>query len=279
MLINPTTSTTNHNDDYSLNYFLINSKSKEITDSNSNSTSSKSKFRFNFIDTKLNLSSTFCLILFIILYISSSANAQTFSTLYAADISDTLTVSDFQCVQNSSINYVIIECWKANGHPNPSCSSNIQAAITSQINSVDVYLEPCFECGQPTYQAAQMVNFISNFQININTAWIDVNMTEYWGNNTLYNRAFFEQLTFTISNRGVQVGIFSSQSSWNTIMGLAYVGGSSYPLWYSDMDDSPNFSDFTSFSGWTAPSMKQYKAATICSLATVNLDYSQTQNI
>ena len=55
-----------------------------------------------------------------------------------------------------------------------------------------------------------------------------------------------------------RVGIMTSQSQWNYIVGDKYTAQSQLPLWYIDDDNLPNFSDFQKFGGWTTPQMKTY---------------------
>ena len=71
---------------------------------------------------------------------------------------------------------------------------------------------------------------------------------------------------------GVKLGIYTSASQWEPIMG-SYSGGSAYPLWYAHYDDVKAFSDFRAFGGWSKPAIKQYKGTTAMCDGSVDLDW------
>jgi len=73
------------------------------------------------------------------------------------------------------------------------------------------------------------------------------------------------------ANAGVSVGVYTSKSQWDPIMG-AYSGGSRYPVWYAHYDNWASFDDFRAFGGWTKPSIKQYKGDTVLCNAGVDLN-------
>lgn len=60
---------------------------------------------------------------------------------------------------------------------------------------------------------------------------------------------------------GERIGIYTSASQWEPIMGN-WDGGRQHPLWYAHYDDNPSFSDFRPFGGWTRPSIKQFAGTT-----------------
>ena len=68
---------------------------------------------------------------------------------------------------------------------------------------------------------------------------------------------FLQSMVDEAKAKGVSVGIYSSASQWNPIMGGS-TKFKSLPLWYAHYDNSKSFSDFSSFGGWTKPAMKQY---------------------
>ena len=57
-------------------------------------------------------------------------------------------------------------------------------------------------------------------------------------------------------------GIYGGKNSWVAIFGSAsaytYPAAQGLPLWYAHYDNSPSFSDWTAYGGWSAPSIKQY---------------------
>jgi hypothetical protein len=73
---------------------------------------------------------------------------------------------------------------------------------------------------------------------------------------------------------GLQAGIYTNLNNWQQIVGASwsYPASKGLPLWYAHYDNSPSFSDFKSFGGWTSPAIKQYEGdKTSCG---VGLDYN-----
>jgi len=101
---------------------------------------------------------------------------------------------------------------------------------------------------------------LQSHNASINTLWLDVEGAgTYWSSSTANNQAFFQGLVQGAQAAGVSsLGVYTSASQWNPIMGSTYTGGSKMPLWYAHYDGNPSFSDFSAFGGWTQPFMKQY---------------------
>merc|ERR1712054_103832 len=92
------------------------------------------------------------------------------------------------------------------------------------------------------------------------TTWIDVEGPgTYWSSSQSANQQFFEAMANELKKLGQTVGVYTSASQWNPIMGSGYTGGSKYPLWYAHYDNNPSFSAFSPFGGWHSPAMKQYQ--------------------
>ncbi len=95
--------------------------------------------------------------------------------------------------------------------------------------------------------------------------WLDVEGTQYWSSSTTNNVNFLSSMVTEGKNKGYSLGIYSSASQWNPIMGGS-TDFSSLPLWYAHYDGVDSFSDFSAFGGWTQPAIKQYAGTTsICS--------------
>jgi len=124
--------------------------------------------------------------------------------------------------------------------------------------NVDVYMFPCYSCGNPAGQVAAAVNYLKSFNTKYGMFWFDIEGPGvYWSGNQAANAAFFEGLVNQAHAMGQTIGVYTSASQWIPIMG-GYTGGSAYPLWYANYDGQPNFGDFQPFSGWTKPNIKQY---------------------
>jgi hypothetical protein len=61
--------------------------------------------------------------------------------------------------------------------------------------------------------------------------WLDIEGTQYWRDQA-YNRNFFDGLVRGCVAAGVTIGVYTSASQWNPIMGSS-TAGSHFPLWYA----------------------------------------------
>jgi len=91
------------------------------------------------------------------------------------------------------------------------------------------------------------------------------------------NCQYAEELASAGKSNGATIGVYSSQYEWSTVMGSASACTSltSYPLWYAHYDDSPSFSDYSSyaFGGWKTPAMKQYEGDVVLCNFDIDDDY------
>jgi len=130
---------------------------------------------------------------------------------------------------------------------------------------VDVYMFPCFSCGNPAGQVTSAINNLNSYQAKFGMLWFDIEGPgTYWGSNQAANANFFAAMAAQAKAMGINFGVYTSASQWIPIMG-GYTGGSAYPLWYAHYDGNPSFSDFAPFGGWSQPNIKQYQGSTnIC---------------
>lgn len=108
--------------------------------------------------------------------------------------------------------------------------------------------------------------------------WLQVAHPNTWSTNTTMNRIFIQALIDAGSNPelNIDVGIYTSMADWTAITGN-WMGPAQHGnyLWYVNLDNQANMSDFVSFGGWTIDQVDvhQYaKGVNKCG-ATVNLDY------
>jgi GH25 family lysozyme M1 (1,4-beta-N-acetylmuramidase) len=95
--------------------------------------------------------------------------------------------------------------------------------------------------------------------------WLDIEGSQYWSGTPSYNVNFLSAMVQRGRELGVSMGIYSSASQWNPIMGGS-TAFSDLPLWYAHYDMNPSFSDWYSFGGWYKPAIKQYAGdQTFCS--------------
>ncbi|EGC34142.1 hypothetical protein DICPUDRAFT_88463 [Dictyostelium purpureum] len=174
------------------------------------------------------------------------------------DISSGSDVPFFQCVKNAGFDFAIVRAYESIGQVDPNGPHSVYNARDAGIEYVDVYLFPCFSCGNGAGQAVSMVNYLKSYNANYGMVWLDIEGPgTYWSSNQGANQAFFNELVSGLESVGAHIGIYTSESQWEPIMG-DWSGGAKYPLWYAHYDGNPSFSDFSPFAGWSSPAIKQY---------------------
>mmetsp|Transcript_18241 Transcript_18241/g.25540 ORF Transcript_18241/g.25540 Transcript_18241/m.25540 type:complete len:216 (+) Transcript_18241:88-735(+) len=191
---------------------------------------------------------------------------------YGIDVSSAIYVNNFQCIKGDGYVFVVIRCWQSNGQADPNCPHTIYNAWDGGMEYVDVYMFPCYSCGNPSGQVKSMIDYLNSYNCKWGMVWFDIEGPQYWSSSTQNNVNFMQSMLNEGHTLGLNMGIYTSQSQWQPIMG-SWTGGSGYPLWYAHYDDNPSFSDFVPFNGWSSPAIKQYYGdASMCG-CDVDLDW------
>ncbi|EGG24519.1 hypothetical protein DFA_02762 [Cavenderia fasciculata] len=191
----------------------------------------------------------------------------------AVDISSQTNTSSFDCLKSNGYSYVIIRGLET-GQPDPNGPESIENAWDGGMTKVDVYAVPCPLCVSSSGygQILRMIQSIKAYNVKFGTIWLVVQGAGYWSTYRDENQAFFKDMINGANTDDYSVGVYTSASQWQQIMG-SWNGAASYPLWYSNYDSNPSFSDFKPFGGWTSPTIKQYNSdQMVCELA-VNQNY------
>ena len=115
--------------------------------------------------------------------------------------------------------------------------------------------------------------------LNLDTNWIWLDIEIYdWYDNVTKNREFFHEL-INADFGAFGIGIYTSKHNWSTLMGLDYIEGSSFPLWYAHYDQQPSFDDFEPFAEWSEPLLKQFSGDQMICGAGVDLNYAEQSKI
>ncbi|CAG9314782.1 unnamed protein product [Blepharisma stoltei] len=204
---------------------------------------------------------------FFMLFLSAAIAA---STTLGTDSSNLVSSSAWKCLAGLGRTYAILRGYQSSGLLDPNAIQNIKNAISGGQKQVDVVLYPCFPCGNAQGQATVLVDSLRGQKYaNI---WIAVQGSQ-WSSTVGNNQLFFEDMADAILTLGKKFGIYTSANDWGNIMGdYSYYSGS--PLWYYHYNNVQSFSDFQPFSGWTAPTLKQYNASSTLCGTNVGLDWS-----
>ncbi|GAM21639.1 hypothetical protein SAMD00019534_048140 [Acytostelium subglobosum LB1] len=192
---------------------------------------------------------------------------------YGVDISSLGSEGVFSCLKDNGYTFAVVRCWESVGQPDSNCPHSLDNAWAAGLSHVDAYIFPCYSCGNPAGQVESMVKYIQSNGAKFGMIWFDIEGPGvYWSGNQADNRNFFSGMVEGAKAAGVNVGVYTSASQWEPIMGN-WNGGASFPLWYAHYDGNPSFSDFSAFGGWSKPAIKQYNGdVQVCNLD-VDQDY------
>jgi len=187
------------------------------------------------------------------------------SMQFGVDVSTLGSASTWSCVKNQGYHRAIPRCYQSNGVVDPNCKSNINNAHSAGMQTVDVYMFPCYPCGNPVGQMDTLINALSG--LSYGKIWLDIE-TYQWSSSLSSNQAFITSLINEGKAKGKSLGIYSNYYNWESIVGLGwcYPEQQGLPIWYANYDNTPSFAGFTSFGCWSSPYMKQYRGtSTVCS--------------
>ncbi len=179
---------------------------------------------------------------------------------YGTDVSTLVSVDQWKCLlQNGFGSFAIPRGFKSVGDHDANGAQNIKNARAAGIKYVDYYIFPCPKCYATGAQQVQnSVQHMRNAGANFGMVWLDIEGSQYWRGNYADNKAFFQSMLQGAAATGAKFGIYSSAYMWSSIFGNGYTLGGNLPLWYAHYDNSPSFSDFKAFGGWSRPAIKQY---------------------
>lgn len=142
--------------------------------------------------------------------------------------------------------------------------------------TTDFYMFPC----RSKSAAAQVDQVMAAIPANLyGMVWLDIETNPSsgcgWGTNYASNCEYVGELLARIKSHGKNPGIYASYYMWQTIMGgvNSCTSHASTPLWYAHYDNSPSFSDFKSFGGWTKPAIKQFQGTNSLCGASIDKNY------
>jgi len=183
------------------------------------------------------------------------------------DVSAPVSESSFACMKGQhGVEFAIVRCWHSTGTPDTAAPATVSHAWSAGLAHVDVYMFPCYKCGDGKGQVNKAVSYLRSNNVRYGMLWLDIEGPgTYWSSSTTNNVNFINDMISEGRSLGVTLGIYTSASQWNPITG-DWKGASSYPLWYAHYNSQQNFNDFSPFGGWTHPAIKQYAGdTTLCS--------------
>ena len=135
------------------------------------------------------------------------------------DISDSMSVSTFQCFKTNGYQFVIIRGFRSYGAVDPYVISNINNAKSAGLIA-DIYMFPC----RGKTASSQVDALFSGVPSSAyGMVWIDVENNPSsgcaWGKDYTSNCAYLTDLIAKIKAKGKNPGIYASNYMWETVMG------------------------------------------------------------
>jgi GH25 family lysozyme M1 (1,4-beta-N-acetylmuramidase) len=226
------------------------------------------------------------------------------------DLSVATTVADWQCLMSDyNVTYAIIRTYRSVGEVDTNSPDTIHYAATAGVKDIGVYMFPCMptspysvskeiNCASPEQQVLDTISFlqkngvvvkrsVGGFKVEqgvtvVNRVWLDVedeSPAKYYDSDVKKNQDFMAGIVAQLEMMGIDVGIYSTKTYWQNIMGNIE-GYGKYPLWYPRYDGDPSLDFFVPFADFTEVKIKQTAGDSYwCSLSQVDTDYREVESI
>ena len=237
------------------------------------------------------LSVSLCLVIFCVASVSASVGF---------DTSVSLDTTQWHCLKSHPNNYkyAIVRVYRNIGMVDDASPQSIITASSLGF-SVDAYFFPCLQnseystehnisCPPAAQQVKDTVEFLafhgihhtlrsSNHHdtISIGRMWLDIeDGNQYFDSSIASNQIFIADVVSNFTFYGFELGIYTSTSYWESIMGNIN-GYGNLPLWYPLYDSVNNMDFFVPFADWTYVTIKQTGGNTgVCGISQIDDDFS-----
>ena len=205
----------------------------------------------------------------IISLIISSLLSPSLSTL-GFDTSSWISKANWKCLDESGMKFGIVRGYENIGRVDLNVKMNLENGNEALgTGNVDVYMDPCVECGHPREQVMELIDKLTGSTYKY--IYIKVAHTG-WTVSRLYNQQFLTDLTAELLNLGAKIGFLTSKKNWEYQLGDTFKAPTGAYVWYIG-NDKMDFTDFLEFGGFTSPHMKMYLTAQVVCEAYINRDY------
>ncbi len=162
----------------------------------------------------------FSVVFFVALLAGTVLHHQGVQAANGVDISDPTSKSTFECMKKSGVTFAIIRCWQSNGVVDANCPATAAAANEAGL-IVELYMYPDAPRGNPAAQVDSFMAYVRQHNIRYGRVWLDIEYTYggFWSSNHGTNQAFFGGLIAELRKQGQTIGVYTSASQWEPIMG------------------------------------------------------------
>uniref|UniRef100_A0A914WJ44 Lysozyme n=1 Tax=Plectus sambesii TaxID=2011161 RepID=A0A914WJ44_9BILA len=209
---------------------------------------------------------------------------------YAVDVAAATSTATFNCYGQQNYRVAFVQIYQPinDGMPNPNGPTNIQNAVNAGLG-VEVFVTPSLTGGKQGYeQLDEAYNYVTSRGVNVKSIWLQVTSPINWPSNQQNNANFIYSFLARAQQRNLGVGIYTNAYDWMQITS-GWTGWSQIPggvrLWYWHVTTTgpagqtdPTFNDFTPFSGFYDPLVKQYAQYIYICSTNVNINVYKVSN-
>jgi hypothetical protein len=228
---------------------------------------------------------------------------------FGVDTSVLTTTDTWTCLMTQhNITYAKIRVYRSIGELDENCPATLASAYEAGIKNLDVYIFPCvstskystsnnIECESPADQVLRSIQHLEDNGIQVyrkdNTKnslldetlpivsrfWFDIedeDPPKYFDANPSVNQQLLSELTAAGEAEKIELGIYSTKTYWEKIMGNVEGYGGVYPLWYPRYDGVNSMEFFVPFADFTEVEVKQTGGDVgYCGVTQVDSDYME----
>ncbi len=190
------------------------------------------------------------------------------ASFLGVDVSQPVSAKAAVCMQKGGVSYGVVRAWHSIDTFDTAAPGTLAAWAAAGIQG-DVYLFPC-SFVDPVAQVKGMLGNLTAVGARFGRVWLDIESNAdpacAWRSDKKANCAWLQTLVAAVNATGVPLGIYTSIHEYELLMSdtaegcQLCTGKLCPPLWYPHYETppQPNFSDFSPFGGWTAPTVKQF---------------------
>jgi hypothetical protein len=225
------------------------------------------------------------------------------------DLSVATDSTTWKCLTSEhNITYAVIRVYRNIGAVDENSANSLTLAHAAGINDLGAYIFPCISnspyaksknivCESPEEQLNKLVTYLADHSIvfagsevslakvkgevafTLNRLWFDIEdetPSKYYSTNIQENIDFFNTLISTMEKQSIPVGIYTTKTYWQNIMGNMNGYGTKYPLWYPRYDGINSLDFFTPFADFSSVQIKQTGGDIgYCGISQVDPDYRE----
>jgi len=228
------------------------------------------------------------------------------------DLSVATTQADWECLTSAdqSGSFGLVRVYRNLGQVDDNAGNTIVAAAAAGLTSVDGYMFPCvtqspyssdhnITCDDANTQVKKTLLSLAKagvavkgsslappqhaIKATIGRIWIDIEdevPSKYFSSNTDDNIQFMNEISSSLADYGIEMGIYTTKTYWENIMANV-VGYGTYKLWYPRYDETNNMvftADTLPFADFKTVFIKQTNGDVgACGLSQVDSDYMEDE--